>query len=48
MPTTDAVLIQRWGRERDPEAFHELVNRHAGMVFATSRRILGNAADTPA
>jgi len=45
MSTNDAVLLQRWGRERDPEAFRELVNRHAGMVFSTSRRILSNAAD---
>ena len=45
MSTTDAVLMERWGRKRDPDAFRELVNRYAGMVFSTSRRILGNTAD---
>ncbi len=45
MSTTDAVLIQRWARDRDSEAFRELVQRYAGMVFSTSRRILGNTAD---
>ena len=41
--TTDAVLVQRWARSRDSEAFRELVNRYADMVYSTSRRILGNA-----
>ena len=45
MSMTDAVLIECWTRDRDPGAFRELVNRYARMVFATSRRILGNAAD---
>ncbi|MBN1419679.1 MAG: sigma-70 family RNA polymerase sigma factor [Planctomycetes bacterium] len=45
MSSTDAMLIRRWGQERDPEAFRELVDRHAGMVFSTSRRILRNTAD---
>ena len=45
MSATDAVLIRRWGQERKPEAFRELVNRYSGMVFSTSRRIVRNTAD---
>ena len=45
MVLTDAVLQARWSQKRDAEAFRELVNRYASMVFATSRRILRNAAD---
>ena len=45
MGSPDTVLLQRWVAGRDPEAFAELVARHAGMVYGTCRRILGNAAD---
>jgi len=45
MTATDLVLLKRWQTRRDPEAFQELVHRHANMVFATCRRVLGNAAD---
>ncbi len=42
---TDAAAIQRWMTERDPEAFRELVVRYSGMVYATCRRVMRNAAD---
>ena len=45
MTATDLVLLKRWQTRRDPEAFQELVHRHANMVFATCRRVLGNASD---
>ncbi|MDX9973078.1 MAG: sigma-70 family RNA polymerase sigma factor [FCB group bacterium] len=41
----DIILLQRWTRQRDPIAFNELVQRYAGMVYATSRRILGDAVE---
>jgi RNA polymerase sigma factor (sigma-70 family) len=40
----DANLFDRWIRDRDAEAFREIVERHAAMVFATARRILGDPA----
>src|SRR5262245_2064168 len=39
----DAVLLERWARERDAQAFRELVARHSAVVFAASRRILQRA-----
>lgn len=45
MTANDLALLKRWQTRRDPEAFQELVHRHANMVFATCRRVLGNAAD---
>ena len=45
MPVTDATLLDRWNRERDPDAFRTLVDRYATMVFSTSRRIVRDAAD---
>ena len=44
MATTDAIPLERWTVGRDAEAFQELVGRHASMVFATARRILGDRA----
>jgi RNA polymerase sigma-70 factor (ECF subfamily) len=37
--------MERWIGARDPEAFAQLVDRHAGMVLAACRRVLGNSAD---
>ncbi len=37
---TSHDLLRKWSRERDELAFRELVQRHAPMVFATSKRIL--------
>ena len=42
--TTDAALLDRWRTRRDAGAFTEIVTRHAGMVFATCNRILGDRA----
>lgn len=39
---TDAGLLLRWTRRRDSDAFKALVERYSGMVYATSRRILGD------
>ncbi len=45
MLTSDTNLLERWQHRGDADAFAELVVRHAGMVFATSRRVLANAAE---
>jgi RNA polymerase sigma factor (sigma-70 family) len=42
---TDDVLLERFVRDRDEEAFSELVRRHGTMVRATCTRHLGNAPD---
>lgn len=41
MSTSDLALLERWVAHRDAEAFAELVRRHASMVYATCRRVLG-------
>ena len=45
MTTTDRMLLQRWVSSRDAEAFKELSKRYAQMVYATCRRILGDASE---
>ena len=45
MPMEDAALLERWTRRRDTEAFNEIVERFAGQVFVTCRRVLNNDAD---
>lgn len=45
MPMDDAALLERWTRRRDTEAFNEIVERFAGQVFGTCRRVLNNDAD---
>ncbi|MCC6694431.1 MAG: sigma-70 family RNA polymerase sigma factor [Candidatus Hydrogenedentes bacterium] len=40
MSMPDAVLLDRWQRRRDADAFTELVQRHAGMVVSCCKRIL--------
>ena len=42
---SDSLLLKRWYERRDAEAFDELVSRHAAMVYATCRRVVGNDAD---
>jgi RNA polymerase sigma factor (sigma-70 family) len=45
MPMDDAALLERWTRRRDTEAFNEIVERFAGQVYVTCRRVLNNDAD---
>lgn len=45
MPSGDFSLLERWRRNRDAQAFKEITTRHAAMVHAACRRVLGNAAD---
>jgi RNA polymerase sigma factor (sigma-70 family) len=42
---TDAALLQSYARSGDPEAFRQLVERHAGMVYGTALRITANPHD---
>lgn len=42
---TDAVLLDAFIREQQPEAFAALVQRHGVMVLGVCRRILGNHHD---
>lgn len=42
---TDQNLMAQWSRDRNADAFAEIVSRHGGMVFATCRRILGSLQD---
>lgn len=41
---SDLVLLRRFARCRDEEAFREIYQRHAGLVLGTCRRVLGDAA----
>lgn len=43
MDATDAELLAAFARNRNEDAFRELVRRHLGMVFATARRMLDDA-----
>jgi RNA polymerase sigma factor (sigma-70 family) len=42
MSQADHAAFERWVRHRDAGAFRELVLRHAGMVYGTCRRVLGD------
>src|SRR4051794_36970624 len=42
---TDAELLGRYVRGRDPAAFELLFWRHGPMVWGVCRRVLGNAPD---
>lgn len=42
---SDLALLQRWADRRDAKAFKEITKLYAPMVFATCKRILGNATD---
>ena len=44
MNSMDSILWDRWRQQRDPDAFAELMHRYSGMVLASCRRILGDAA----
>ena len=41
----DSNVLQQWIARREPEAFRALVSRYSNMVYATCRRVTGNAAD---
>src|SRR5262245_36102166 len=41
----DQVLLERFVRARDQDAFAALVERHGGMVLAVCRRVLRHGAD---
>ncbi len=45
MQTNDATLWEQWKTRNDADAFMELVLRHSGMVYATCRRVSGNATE---
>lgn len=45
MAESEAILLTRYARERDPEAFRALIRPHESMVFAVCRRIVGNRMD---
>jgi RNA polymerase sigma factor (sigma-70 family) len=42
---TDRQLLQRYRRDRDGDAFAELVRRHGPLVLGVCRRTLGDSAD---
>lgn len=42
---TDSELLDLFSSQADQQAFEVLVHRHAALVLATARRILGNAHD---
>src|SRR4051812_40346138 len=42
---TDAELLARFVKSRDPEAFEKLLRRHGSLVMGICRRILGGDAD---
>src|SRR6476661_2944754 len=42
---SDRELLQRFADTRDEAAFEALVRRHAAMVLAAGRRVLGNTHD---
>src|SRR5262245_12820267 len=44
-PEADAVLLDRFVRQRDEIAFEALVHRHGPMVLSVCRRVLGNVHD---
>src|SRR5215213_8203856 len=43
--TPDADLLRRYARDRDADAFAELVARHGPVVLGVCRRALGQTAD---
>ncbi len=44
-PTHDGALLDRFVRDRDEDAFGELVARHGPLVYGLCRRVLGNVHD---
>jgi RNA polymerase sigma factor (sigma-70 family) len=42
MPNPEALLLERYARLGDAEAFSEIVRQYAGLVYGTCQRILGD------
>jgi len=42
---TDRRLLQQYASSRSKEAFAQLVHRHAGMVYSTCLRMLGEQSE---
>ena len=42
MPNQEAMLLERYARSGDAEAFSEIVRQYAGIVYGTCQRILGD------
>lgn len=45
MSDADRIALERWIVQNDAAAFREIVVRHSAMVYATCRRMLGNATE---
>jgi len=45
MRDSDELLLERWNRRQDPQAFREIVERHGKAVYAVCLRVLRNHAD---
>ncbi len=45
MNLSDNAALRRWIAQRDAEAFRVIVQRHAGIIYATCRRILRNDSE---
>lgn len=45
MNISDTTLLERWIHRGDPEAMAAIIKRHSAMVYATCRRVTGNATD---
>ncbi len=45
MSNEDKIMVGRWLTNRDPDAFKDIVNKYANMVYSVSKRILRNDAD---
>lgn len=43
--TPDGVLLERWQKKQDADAFALLVERYSGMVYSCCRRMLQNSSE---